>query len=265
MKTLHLSSGLPRAGSTLLASILSQNEDIHADIISPIRALSSAVLTELSGYSENAQLVDNEGRKRLLRGLFESYYADKNVVFDANRSWTAHTSLIAELYPDAKIVCMVRDVRWIMDSIERLIIKNPFYLSNLFGSNPNTTVFGRVGQTAAGDGLVGAALNSLKQAYFGPLSDRLVIIRYEDFVQKPEKIMTALYDVLKLKPFKHDFDNVAFKSEAFDMFLNTPGLHTVTNKVVSAPRTTILPPEIFNYYTNSLAFLNSPSKAVQLK
>jgi hypothetical protein len=52
------------------------------------------------------------------------------------------------LFPDARVVCCVRDVGWIMDSVERLVRRNAFELSGMFGFEPGNTVFTRVNRLA---------------------------------------------------------------------------------------------------------------------
>ena len=68
-----------------------------------------------------SSMVDQQQRARILRGLFDSYYADRDepVVFDTSRSWAAQLPALMNIFPEAKVVCLVRDLAWIMDSMER--------------------------------------------------------------------------------------------------------------------------------------------------
>jgi sulfotransferase len=43
--------------------------------------------------------------------------------------------LIRELFPEAKVICCIRNIAWIMDSMELLIRRNAFDVSRLF-NNP---------------------------------------------------------------------------------------------------------------------------------
>ncbi|MEO1471339.1 MAG: hypothetical protein AAFV86_20040, partial [Pseudomonadota bacterium] len=87
----HFISGLPRAGSTLTAAVLRQNPRFHAGMSSPVASLFEGLVAQVSAGSELAPMVDGDQRARLLRGLFDSYYADRAepVIFDTNRAWTA--------------------------------------------------------------------------------------------------------------------------------------------------------------------------------
>jgi sulfotransferase len=144
---IHFISGLPRSGSTLLAALLRQNARFYAGMTSPVGSLFNAMLRESSQRSETALFIDDDMRERLLRMVFEAYYADihpTKLVFDTNRQWTAKLPALTRLFPKAKIICCVRNPAWIMDSVESLIRRNAFELSGIFSFEPNGTVYSRV-------------------------------------------------------------------------------------------------------------------------
>jgi sulfotransferase len=58
----HFISGLPRAGSTLLAAILRQNPRFHAGMTSPVGALFSQLVQAFSAGSEYASVVSEKKR-----------------------------------------------------------------------------------------------------------------------------------------------------------------------------------------------------------
>ena len=144
----HFISGLPRSGSTLLSAILLQNPRFHAGMSSPVGSLFSGVLGQCSAGSEFGSVIDANTRRRLLRGLFDSYYADRvlvPVVFDTNRQWCARMPALHDLFPQAKVIACVRNVAWIMDSLKRLCRANPFENTKLFNDDvERNTVYSRV-------------------------------------------------------------------------------------------------------------------------
>jgi sulfotransferase len=86
---IHFISGLPRAGSTLLAALLRQNPVLHADITSPSGALVTGMLRGISQGNESALMIDDAQRESLLRGVFDNYYQALHpikTVFDTNRA-----------------------------------------------------------------------------------------------------------------------------------------------------------------------------------
>ena len=99
---IHMISGLPRSGSTLLAALLRQNPALHAGITSPVGSLFSVVRRELGAVNETSVFVDDAQRKAILRGLFEGYYHAihrTRTVIDTNRVWCAQLPVIAALFP----------------------------------------------------------------------------------------------------------------------------------------------------------------------
>ena len=128
MTAAHFISGLPRSGSTLLAALLRQNPRFEAGMSGPLAGLFGALLGEMSARNEYAVFIDDAKRQRILHGLFDNYYAHcpAEVVFDTNRFWCAWMPAIARLFPDAKVIACVRDMPWVVDSIERLVQRNVF-------------------------------------------------------------------------------------------------------------------------------------------
>ncbi|AZF08383.1 hypothetical protein C4J93_0152 [Pseudomonas sp. R2-37-08W] len=249
----HFISGLPRSGSTLLSAILLQNPRFHAGMSSPLGTLFNGVLAQCSAGSEFGSVIDANTRRRLLRGLFDSYYADKAsipVVFDTNRQWCARMPALHDLFPQAKVVACVRNVAWIMDSLERLYRANPFENTKLFGDDvERNTVYSRCETLAQRNRLVGFAWAALKEAYYGEHADSLLIVDYDLLSQAPERVMRLVYDFIGEPWFEHDFDNLAYDAPAFDEALGVAGLHKVQPKVRLQSRRTILPPDLFQQYT----------------
>ncbi len=84
--------------------------------------------------SEPAFFMDDQQRERIARAVVEAYYAGSSgrVVYDTSRAWTNYSSLLLRMFPDSWLICCVRSPAWIVDSIERLIQKNPLLVTRLF-------------------------------------------------------------------------------------------------------------------------------------
>jgi sulfotransferase len=248
---IHFISGLPRSGSTLLSALLLQNPALHAGITSPVGGLVSSMLRDVSQGKEFAVLIDDAQRQALLRGLFDSFYHaihPHRTVFDTSRGWTLRLTMLAMLFPEAKMICCVRDMPWILDSVERVLRQNPWELSKIFDFEPSGTVYSRVEGLAGSNGMVGMAYNAVKQAMYSAEADRLMLLTYETLTQKPAQALEAIYEFTGQQPFKHDFENVSFNAAEFDARLGTRGLHTVGPKVHANQRETILPPDLWRRF-----------------
>lgn len=248
---IHLISGLPRSGSTLLAALLRQNPAVHAGVTSPVYPMVGAMLGEMSASMEGSIFFDAAQRAAVLRGLFENYYHaihPTRTVFDTNRAWTTRLDLVLRLFPDARVICCVRPVPWIIDSVERVIRRNPFDLSRIFGFDQGGTVYTRAEGLMSPAGMIGFALNGLKQAMHSEHASRLLLLPYDTLVARPAEAMQAVYDFTGLEPFAHDFGHVDFETDEFDARLGTPGLHEVRREVRAIERQTILPPDLWERF-----------------
>lgn len=248
----HFISGLPRSGSTLLAAILRQNPRFHASMTSGLGALVSGAMQIMSPGSEVALTLEDGQREDILSSLFAAYYkrlANRDVIFDTNRVWTSRMPLLAGLFPQAKVIACVRDVSWVMDSLERRVRANPYHFTRLFGPQNQGSVYSRVESLMHHDSLVGHAWTGLKEAFYGEQSASLLVVDYELLSRVPGKVLPLIYEFLGEPWFAgHDFEHVEFDAPDFDEALGVDGLHRVRPKVEFIPRKTVLPPDLFQKY-----------------
>ena len=251
--TFHFISGLPRSGSTLLAAILKQNPQFSAGMTSPVGALFSGMLQQFAAGSEFGPVISQEQRKRLVHGLFHSYYADqvgKAVVFDTNRMWCAKLPALQDQFPGSKVIACVRNVAWIMDSLERRFRSNPYELTRLFSDDTErNTVYSRVDTLAQRNRLVGYPWAALKEAFYGEHAQHMLLVEYDLLAAAPHKVMPLIYQFLGEPLFEHNFDDVQYDAPEFDAPLGVHGLHKIRPKVGVESRTTILPPDLFEQYS----------------
>lgn len=252
MKKYHFISGLPRSGSTLLSTILNQNPRFSADISSPLARFVRSIISESHAGPGYHIQCNEEKRIKLIQGLVDSYSydIDKEVVFNTNRGWTAIVDVLAITHPDAKIICCVRDINWILDSLEVLFRKNPFSVSKLYGPENAHTVYTRADSQMLDGNMIKFAYDSLKEAITGPNSKNLLLVEYEDLAKNPEKVMRNLYSFINEPYFEHDFESVEASYDEFDADANINGLHKIRKGVKYIQRKPIIPPDIWNKYSN---------------
>lgn len=265
-RTLHFISGLPRSGSTLLSALLRQNPRFHAHMSSPVAGLVGDLLNGMSGSNEYALFIGDEQRQRILRGLFEQYYGAEfaaPVIFDSNRAWCTRMALLHGLFPQSKVIACVREVPWIIDSIERLVQRNALSPSAIFNFQAGGTVYSRAEGVAGADGMLGFAYNALKEAFYGEHASRLLLVRYESLVSDPQAVLEGIYAFIGEPAFAHDLHNVQFSDALeFDRRAGTPGLHDIRPSVEARPRSSLLPPDLFARFSND-AFWQHPQNNTQ--
>lgn len=248
----HFISGLPRSGSTMLSAILNQNPRFAAGVTSPVASFFSTILAQVSVGSEWAPQVNMQQRRDLLMGLFESYYAGETrpVIFDTNRTWTTKLPALLDLFPNTKIIACVRNVAWIMDSLERLYRANPYENTRLFSNDAErSNVYSRLETLASRNRLVGLAWSGLKEAFYGDQGKALLVLDYDILAQRPREVLPLVYKFLGEAPFEHDFDNLRFDTPDYDDGIGLKGLHKVRPTVDFQQRTSILPPDLFHQYS----------------
>lgn len=249
MTHFHFIAGLPRSGSTLLSAILRQNPRITTGVTSPVNNMVSAMLRAVSNDNEAAVFISDEQRERVLRGIFTEFYQGADIVFDTNRAWPSKLPLLVRLFPECRVICCVRDVALIVDSFERMFRNNPLALSKIVKYSPDTTVYSRVQILRAG-GVVGFALDALRDGVYSEHSDRLLLVEYDALVNWPDVVLDAVYHWVDLPRFAHDFDNVEQipGTEEADLRLGLPGLHKLRRKVGWVKKATVLPPDLLDSF-----------------
>ena len=246
LKSYYFISGLPRSGSTLLSGILKQNPEFYADISSPVELIVGTAIDMVTGSPSNFTIKEIQ-RKNLLYGIFDGYYQhiNKSIIFDSSRGWTHKTNLLQALFPYTKILCPVRDIVSILNSFEIIASKNPFHTNTL---SEATNVFDRCDEMMKRDGGMVAAPWILLQQGYALNPEMIHFIEYENLCKNPEKTMREVYEFLEKPYYNHDFKNLEYSNETFDMACNLKDMHTIEKTVEYNPPIFVLPPEIIKKY-----------------
>jgi sulfotransferase len=179
-------------------------------------------------------------------------------VFDTNRAWTGKAALLSTLYPESRIICCVREIGWIIDSIENMLRQHPLQPSRMLNFQTGSSVYGRAETLMNSDnGLIGLAWSSLRQAWFSEYAKRLIVINYDKLVREPQLIVKRLYEELHEPLFQHDFNHVIYDEPDYDASMGMPGLHKVREKVEYQKREPCIPPDIFAKYADAGFWLKS--------
>ena len=270
-------AGLPRAGSTLLSTLLNQNPRIYSGPSSPV--LGSMYVTHESfisnelytGYPKPNQV--NE----IIGSVIEHWYSDidKPVVIDKNRAWCARVPFIeGYIKQEAKIIVPVRRVDEILASILTMIKRNPFQEGQprinfvdeqlvKFNIPINDETRCQYVLTSQG-GIVWESLNAVKMGVDEGHSDKFHYVDYNDLVNDPQTELNKIYTFLGEESFEHSFDNLSNQHREDD--ITTYGLgdmHKVHSKLekTSSDPSEVLPAsviELYNSNKETLEFWKEP-------
>ena len=128
-KKYYFMAGLPRAGSTLLSSLLNQNPNLYSGPSSPVLGAMYTIHEHFLTNELYTGFPIPDSVNKIIGSLIDDWYYDvkEPIVIDKNRAWTARVPFIeGYIQQDAKIVVPVRRVDEILTSILTMIHRNPF-------------------------------------------------------------------------------------------------------------------------------------------
>jgi sulfotransferase len=233
-------SSMPRAGSTLLQNILAQNPDFY---VTPTSGLLELVFGARLNYTNSPEFKAQDAasmKKAFLafsRAGMEAYFkalTDKPYVVDKSRGWGVHFDLLSMVFEEEpKIICMVRDLRQILASMEKKFRQNPDKHRPIENHNQlsGTTTFKRAVQHLQTPP-VGLALDRLVEIQMRGWNKKILFIRYEDLAAQPKQTLQKVYAYLGVPEFQHNFEKVPQVTQEDDQAYGIPGLHEIRPKVV---------------------------------
>lgn len=236
MKTIHFTSGLPRACSTLLQNLLAQNPKIHATATSGIHEI-GYIARDFFETEEFKTFIDPlQGEKQyfnFLRGGIRSAFddeTDRPIVIDKCRSWIGHLDQLYEVFPDAKVIVPVRDMRGILSSFEKIRMKHPSRFTAVEKQNPqNWTTIEKRCQGWLSMPPLSIAVERIHDA-IKRHKHKLHFVHAEQLTQDPVKTMNNIWDYLEIDRFEVNPMNVEQYTHEHE--LGWPyGDHTIKNVV----------------------------------
>lgn len=215
-------SGLPRSGSTLLSSILSQNPEIHAEGNSAV----CQVMWDLEqSFNINCkeQLEATNRQKSQFDIISEIpyiYYKDisKPIIVDKCRSWTLPANLfLMQKYINQNIKIIV---------LERPIIEIVKSFVNLRKQN-NWEGDLEKGLLDEGSEPIVRSLYGVKWAKENNQNNTFLFIKYNDLVKNTKEIINQIYKFIDEPIFEHDLNNIINKYSENDKVYNLMGQHDI--------------------------------------
>jgi hypothetical protein len=204
-KTINLIIGLPRAGSSVVTNILTQNDSLFAETNTPIYSL-------LNLLHHEWRTDDVDDKKRALKGLIEGYLSktDKTIVFDNNIRWlTMLPQLEAILEKEVKTLVCVRNPAEIITSFERSRKVNPLEVSDIdYGSKGMSSIAARAYYYAGPDGVLGKTYQQIKDSVTSGYLDKMLFVDYGLYCNSPKSQTKRIYEFFELEKFDHDFNNI---------------------------------------------------------
>lgn len=218
-KKYYFMAGLPRSGSTLLASILNQNPDIYVSAQSPLPNMLGAAYNQYQS-KENLDSSRFDDIYNVMENIIPLFYEKhpQKYIIDKNFSWLEpHPYIILEhhLKNEIRVICPVRDVMEILASWNRLCEedKNNEYDKIIIKSDKSKRAiadkradyFMNLNGEESG---IRNNIENMKRILYPQFKDNIMLVEYSDLVSDTENTINNVYDFLGIDHFNHNFINM---------------------------------------------------------
>jgi sulfotransferase len=223
MNQLHFCGGLPRAGSTVLMNLLQQNPRIFTTGTCALYEILHDKILIKGRYSESYQAMSTEQADKAMYGLIQGAtkgwfeaLTNKPVVITKRHGW----SNLFHLFPKSKYVCMVRDLRDVVESFER--VNSKIKALHTFGNSNALLPAMHIHEKYRHYFEESNALVSNLQTEVPRLMEvfqrdksKVMFIRYEDLTKEPNIMLSKLYNFLGEEHYQHNLNDIK-QSELFE-------------------------------------------------
>jgi sulfotransferase len=256
-KQFYFLAGLPRSGSTVLASILNQNPTIYTTPTSPL--LDLLYLNEME-WRKCPSVLANPFPEQLvnmseaiINGTWK--HVPQNIIIDKHRAWGRNLPAIEHIFHQKpKVIITVRDIPSIIASfmsllrrskqtphyIDKILIEQRRFINDVNRCDVLWTHF------------IQDTWDSFKTGWSIDKTS-LLLIDYDQFVETPSAHMQNIYDFLELPNFVHDFNNIESQSTDDDLVAwGLEDLHKINSTLIKTakPAKEVLGDMIYNKYSS---------------
>lgn len=253
-KKIYFLAGLPRSGSTLLGSILSQNPQITVTPTSPLLDLLCLTNESINKLCANYTFDKVSVESNVYRGILGSFYDHiaTDFVVDKHRGWPRNINPVRMFIDEnPKIVCTYRPVSEIVSS----------YILLMQRSERNF-----VDEHLARDGMARTVENRCRVLWENYISDpysstthgirncraNMHFVHYSDMMDRPHEVLSGIYEFLDGCPAHiHDFGNISNACrEDKDLAWGLEGLHDIRSSLgrTSPPPEEVIGRKLCGYY-----------------
>jgi sulfotransferase len=237
-------SSMPRSLSTLFQNLMAQNPDFY---VTPTSGLLELWVGARANFTQSPefQAQDRELMKKGFAGFcregmfgYFNSITDKKYVLDKSRGHGAYFDLIDSFYPNPKIICLVRDLKDVIASFEKIYRKNPQYAPPFLNEQQGlgTILHKRIDEWMHPKSAIGKHVERLFEVINVRGDRNILFIKSEDLCLYPDTEMRRVYNFLELDYFQHDYENIPQTTkEDDDIYGMGQGLHEIRTKLEMRP------------------------------
>ena len=251
-KKIFFLAGLPRAGNTLLTSILNQNPDIGC---TP-NSITLEIYKDIWNLKETdvfQNYPDHESLHRVMESILPTYYQHWNYkyIIDRGPAGTENNLYLLKkfLKQEIKIIFLVRPLLEVLASWISWANKTPDSFIRKITNNSTEACHWLMNK----EGLIMQELLCMQNLLKPENKHQVHFVDYKEIVEKPVTTLAGIYKFLGIPLFKHYFknlDQVTINGLGYDDTIMGTDMHTIKTKKLIKSKTdvNILPPEIIEQY-----------------
>jgi hypothetical protein len=240
MKAYYFLSSLPRAGNTLLGSIINQSQHV--------KVTANTILTDViyqlqlvKEYEIYKNFPDKKSLDNIIDNVFNNYYQNWKVDNIIDRGpWGTPDNLqyLKLIIKNPKFIILYRPVLECLASFIR--IEKPIDLET------------RCHQLMSDGGIIGKNLWSIKNI----IKENHILIHYKDFIKNPNKEIKKMFDYLEITFVDFDLSNLkqfSVNNVNYNDTIYKTELHTIRTDKIKLNKYNIedyLPSNIIKQYSN---------------
>jgi len=249
-------AGMPRAGSTVLGTLLSQHPDLHPTRTSVVREQLNDVKRFALGESPYYDMKDPESPCwAMMRGMLYGAYGHvaEEVVVEKERGWAGDVELVRRLTGSApRILSPVRPIPEVIASfilISQKIGKQSKIEDELrlAGRESNPWTLSRI----TWERYIYTSWRVFKAGYEKD-PDCFLLLEYDDIVSNPKKTTDLITTYLDVSPWALKTTGLKNPNPEDDVVYGMPGLHDVKPELkrTSPPAWEVLGDECYEFWAS---------------
>jgi hypothetical protein len=257
LKEINFLCGLPRSGSTLLATLLNQHPQIyaspHSALLNSLWALRSSFLDSeafrfqlrLSAYQETLWTTP------------QTFYSgiEKKIIFDKQFAWSTpdNFDLAMKISVNPHFIICYRPILEVLASFVSKSVNNPDYylhkemnMANFYPKNYLNKNDALAEYLMTNHGLISKSILGIAHAKKNENLGIFKFVLYDDLILNPKKIMVDIFQFLKLDPIEIQTENLEDLFRYKDVnALGVDGFHKVRPTI---KKESVKPEDLFSDY-----------------
>ena len=251
-KKIFFLAGFPRAGNTLLTSILNQNPDICCTPNSVTLEIYKDIFL-LKKTDVFLNYPDHQSLDNVLDSVYDSYYKNWNYKYIIDRGpagTPGNLKLLKKHFKQPiKIIFLVRPILEVLASWMDWANKTPDNYIRKMGT-PTEACH----KLMSNEGQIMKHLNCMNNLLKPENKHHVHFVDYDEIIFKPQETINGIYKFLGIPKFKHrfiDLEQITVNGLSYDDTIMGKNMHTIKTKGLTKTKRdikSILPKEIIKTY-----------------